>query len=150
MTRLGNFGIDWEEILLQKQYKCLDNFGQLWKTSLFKSNWCGNFCRNFGYFLFQHLATLPTNPNQSNWRPLLYSDTSHHGECFQPHPILIPSIPLIPRPYIVTRTRCFSFLKMMNLSILRRKLKIPKSNYVYVYVLVLRPVPRVIKQIVSH
>ena len=37
-------------------------FGQLWNPLLFKSNcWCyilGNFWKNLGYFLFQHLVTL--------------------------------------------------------------------------------------------
>ena len=37
-------------------------FGQLWKPLLFKSNWwcyfLGNFRKNLGYFLFQHLVTL--------------------------------------------------------------------------------------------
>ena len=37
-------------------------FGQWWKTLLFKSNWrgyiLGNFWKNLGYFLFQHLVTL--------------------------------------------------------------------------------------------
>ena len=37
-------------------------FGQVWKLSLFKSNWWGYFLgyfwKNLGYFLFQHLVTL--------------------------------------------------------------------------------------------
>ena len=63
VTQIGRF----LEFLGNKfYYKSSPNvlwlFGQLWNPLLFKSNcWCyilGNFWKNLGYFLFQHLVTL--------------------------------------------------------------------------------------------
>ena len=56
----------WWKITLQNQPKCMVTFGQFWKTLLRskKMLWpvFWQFLEKFGYFLFQHLVTLPVNP----------------------------------------------------------------------------------------
>ena len=56
------FGISWQHIYCKSSPNVCCLFGQLWKPSLFKSNWWGffwaTFLKNLGYFLFQHLVVL--------------------------------------------------------------------------------------------
>ena len=64
VTRLGNF---WNFLATNFFYKSSPNvwwlFGHLWKPLLCESNFLGFFSgqllQNLGYFLFQHLVTLP-------------------------------------------------------------------------------------------